>query len=648
LRVRATGADITSPAAWEVFTPILPGTADAIDRDEQGAIRYAWRTGSRLFTGAVAIPGVTPAERLTGHTREPDPALLIGPGVGGTIAYNEYRGRFVRIMQELLPFLVAAPLYAEADTPMGPWVYARRVAEHGSKRLYQPRMHPFLSREGGRILFFDGTYTDPAVPRYDYNQLRHRLDLADPRLVMPVPIYDLQPPAVSLVSGGIGVGEFVTRQGLRPSTPDAVPALYAHDRATTPEGTAGGVPVHWSGARCAGAVLLAGQDPAPLGPPVFYGVDAAEPGGDPYLTLYRHIHATGVEIYNTAAASDGFATSEAMAKVWRSPTTVKLPVSDYLVLPVADAGIDRCAHVADAGSTAAVRVSGAGTRAGFDLSLEAAQSLDYRWYDWSWEGGRGSEVASEIAPLIGDLGPGVHTFELVVTDLTSARQGSDFVTVEVAVEADTDGDAVADFRDNCVLHANPSQLDVDTDGFGNRCDADLDQNGVFDILDVAIFCDRSGTCGWPGNPAYLSEADFDGDGALDQADFDLLLTMVAVRPGPSGLACAGSVPCLHPSADADADGIPNGSDNCTARANADQRDTNGDGYGNACDPDYDGDGDIDGNDYAIFVPLFGSREGEERYEADVDLNGDSAIGAPDLLLLAQLYGKPPGPSGLSW
>ena len=44
-----------------------------------------------------------------------------------------------------------------------------------------------------------------------------------------------------------------------------------------------------------------------------------------------------------------------------------------------------------------------------------------------------------------------------------------------------------------------------------------------------------------------------------------------------------------PVIDRDGDGIPDTSDNCTLVANADQRDTDGDGYGNRCDGDFDND-----------------------------------------------------------
>ncbi|MCU0658151.1 MAG: thrombospondin type 3 repeat-containing protein [Polyangiaceae bacterium] len=49
-------------------------------------------------------------------------------------------------------------------------------------------------------------------------------------------------------------------------------------------------------------------------------------------------------------------------------------------------------------------------------------------------------------------------------------------------------------------------------------------------------------------------------------------------------------------ADGDGDGVPDNKDNCPATKNADQKDLDGDGKGNACDPDDDGDGILDGDD----------------------------------------------------
>jgi hypothetical protein len=86
--------------------------------------------------------------------------------------------------------------YAEADTPLGPWAYARKVATHDKYSFYNPKQHPVFARDGGRVIYFEGTYTTSfsgntnPTPRYDYNQVMYRLDLDDPRLNLPVPIYD--------------------------------------------------------------------------------------------------------------------------------------------------------------------------------------------------------------------------------------------------------------------------------------------------------------------------------------------------------------------------------------------------------------------------------------------------------------------------
>ena len=78
--------------------------------------------------------------------------------------------------------------YAEADDPSGPWRKAVKIATHPDYSFYNPSHHEFFDEEGGRFIYFEGTYTrmfsrsPVATPRYDYNQLMYRLDLADPRL----------------------------------------------------------------------------------------------------------------------------------------------------------------------------------------------------------------------------------------------------------------------------------------------------------------------------------------------------------------------------------------------------------------------------------------------------------------------------------
>ena len=56
-------------------------------------------------------------------------------------------------------------------------------------------------------------------------------------------------------------------------------------------------------------------------------------------------------------------------------------------------------------------------------------------------------------------------------------------------------------------------------------------------------------------------------------------------------------------------------------------------------PDFDGNGTVDIPDFLIFVDLFGSKEGEERYDAQYDLDGDGEIGIGDFLIFIDSFGK---------
>lgn len=90
--------------------------------------------------------------------------------------------------------------------------------------------------------------------------------------------------------------------------------------------------------------------------------------------------------------------------------------------------------------------------------------------------------------------------------------------------------------------------------------------------------------------------------------------------------------------DGDGDGIADDVDNCTAAANASQRDADGDGYGNACDADFNGDGAVNFADLATFRTRFGTTD------AQADLTGDGVVNFADLARFRELFGQRPGPS----
>ncbi len=78
---------------------------------------------------------------------------------------------------------------------------------------------------------------------------------------------------------------------------------------------------------------------------------------------------------------------------------------------------------------------------------------------------------------------------------------------------DTDGDSVGDYMDNCYLTPNDYQEDTDYDGYGNMCDADLDNDGFVGPNDYNLF----GAAWYTAN----ANADFDSDGFVGPNDYNI-------------------------------------------------------------------------------------------------------------------------------
>jgi hypothetical protein len=108
----------------------------------------------------------------------------------GTVNWNPFRKKWIMIAVEILgkPSVLGEVWYTESDQPQGPYLLARKVVTHNHSSFYNPAHHPFFDQDGGKIIYFEGTYTttfsgnDVPTPRYDYNQIMYRLDLSDPRL----------------------------------------------------------------------------------------------------------------------------------------------------------------------------------------------------------------------------------------------------------------------------------------------------------------------------------------------------------------------------------------------------------------------------------------------------------------------------------
>lgn len=75
---------------------------------------------------------------------------------------------------------------AEAATPRGPWINARKVVSHDDYTFYNPVLHPEFFRDDSPVVHFEGTYTTSfsgnkqPTPRWDYNQVLYQVDLSRP------------------------------------------------------------------------------------------------------------------------------------------------------------------------------------------------------------------------------------------------------------------------------------------------------------------------------------------------------------------------------------------------------------------------------------------------------------------------------------
>ena len=106
---------------------------------------------------------------------------------------------------------------------------------------------------------------------------------------------------------------------------------------------------------------------------------------------------------------------------------------------------------------------------------------------------------------------------------------------------DTDGDLVPDPFDNCRVRDNGpneapnNQVDGDLDGYGNRCDADYNNDGEANGGDFRLYIAAFNTA----DPVV----DLNGDGIVNGSDFGYFLSLFGKLAGPSGLSCAGTIPC---------------------------------------------------------------------------------------------------------
>ncbi|MEM6640095.1 MAG: reprolysin-like metallopeptidase [Pseudomonadota bacterium] len=156
-------------------------------------------------------------------------------------------------------------------------------------------------------------------------------------------------------------------------------------------------------------------------------------------------------------------------------------------------------------------------------------------------------------------------------------------------------------------------------------------------LEAELTCNPSPPALGPSVRPDEALAVFNGEAAAG----DWSLTMSDATPGTVGVLAEWCVEVSFdpPTViDTDGDGVGDDVDNCTLLANADQRDTNGDGFGNVCDADLNNDGVINFVDLGLLRAVFFSAD------PDADFNGDGVVNVLDLGVLRGAFFGPPGPS----
>ena len=205
-RVKNDWNSLTDLNAYEAFTCLQDGGSYAkkgtkLDRDSEGKLIWKWRKDTSPLTPSeieeLAGFGMLKRDETPYRLRNLDDKKAVQLH-NSTVYWNEYKKKWVMIgVQTHGDSFLGEVWYAEANAPEGPWLDAKKVATHAKQfenmDFYNPLQHPYFAQDGGRIIYFEGTYTNTfsgtihQTPNYEYNQLMYRLDLSDPRLKLPEP-----------------------------------------------------------------------------------------------------------------------------------------------------------------------------------------------------------------------------------------------------------------------------------------------------------------------------------------------------------------------------------------------------------------------------------------------------------------------------
>ncbi len=327
MRVRAEWNDVIDANCYEVLTALESKKPPArraprLDVGESQTshrwVRFDELTGGNTSANSSIIEALKQEKKDT-NLFDIETGKKIYPH-NGSVYFNEYRQRWVAIFVQQFgeSSFLGEVWYAEADTPVGPWAYARKIATHNKYSFYNPKQHPFFDKEGGRVIFFEGTYTftfsgslENATPRYDYNQIMYCLNLDDPRLALPVAVYQIQGQSDYLLRAGV---EKINKWDSVESIP-----FYAVEPKRANSDL---IPIYADKGR---EIKLTVKRSNPSAEPLFYALPSSGSESENLciMPLYEYYHAdTERRIYSTKPAlqEKGWRrTQNALCRVWKAP-----------------------------------------------------------------------------------------------------------------------------------------------------------------------------------------------------------------------------------------------------------------------------------------------------------------------------------------
>ncbi|MBN1845872.1 MAG: hypothetical protein JW810_09330 [Sedimentisphaerales bacterium] len=356
LRMPAEWDSVIDPNRYEVLTGLAPQRSDgsatpqpvwAAKQTPYRWVRFADLIGEQAANQASVVEGLEREKRQILYV-DIQSGKAVTPH-GGTIYYNAYRRKWIAIFNQQggKSSYLGELWYAEADSPVGPWAYARQIATHEKYSFYNPAHHPYFDQDGGRTIFFEGTYSftfsgteDIATPRYDYNQIMYRLRLDDPRLTLPAAIYQVTDGQNSCAYLPAGEVEKANRWDDIESV-----AFFAVE----PQRAAAnhiGIYAQMTAAVNGQTQALSCQRTAPDAEPLFYALPAADTAADTttntpeepdcIVPLYEYRHAaTGRRLYRTEAQwqeAGWVRQKEPLCRVWLNVS--KRQVLDHAAKPV--------------------------------------------------------------------------------------------------------------------------------------------------------------------------------------------------------------------------------------------------------------------------------------------------------------------------